>query len=92
MIDTMTARGDTNRRNVYQNTSGFYFQASSPSIIFHENELLFIEAETMLRTGSDADVQAKLNDAVLSHFSMIGLDGSDCVSNHLIDLSQSFKY
>ena len=88
MIDTMTARGDTNRRNVYQNTSGFYFQASSPSIIFHENELLFIEAETMLRTGSsDADVQAKLNDAVLSHFSMIGLDGSDYVSNHLIDLS-----
>ena len=47
MIDTMTAR-DTNRRNVNKMTSpSFYFQASSPSIIFHENELSLL-VETML--------------------------------------------
>jgi hypothetical protein len=50
--------------------------------------MLFIEAETMLRTGAaDADVQAKLEEAVTSHFGMIALDASDYLANDLVDLA-----
>jgi len=84
MIDNMTAKNDTLRRNLFQDPSGFYFQNTSPLVVCHSSEMLFIEAETMLRMGAaDADVQAKLEEAVAAHFSMIGLDGTSYITDDL---------
>lgn len=88
MIDGMTSRNDTLRRNEFQNASGFYFQFTSPVVVSHNFELLFIEAETMLRMGAtDADVQAKLEEAVAAHFAMIGVSSADYIANDLVDLA-----
>ena len=87
MFDNMTANNDTLRTAAF-GLGGWYFQPESPIILVHGCEMLFIEAETMLRTGAaDADVQAKLEEAVTSHFGMIALDASDYLANDLVDLA-----
>lgn len=88
MIDSMEVKNDTLRMSVFQDLEGFYFQYSSPVVIAHGYEMLFIEAESMLKMGSsDLDIQAKLEEAVSAHFLMLGLDASSYLSNDLVDIT-----
>jgi len=88
LMDGMTFRNDSLRREVFQDLEGFYFQFTSPVVLTHHFELAFIEAETMLRQQiNDTEIQTKLEEAVSSHFMMLGLNPQNYLENDLVQLS-----